>query len=141
VDNIDWTLWLQAGNFVVLIVLLERLLYRPLQAVVDQRQARQEQAMERSRQLEEQTERQQQAYDARLAQVRNEAQQARTAVLAEAQRQQSQLLQQSHVQAAQVLAQVRHEVAGQLQQQSEQLPRLAARLGEAAAARLLGRPL
>jgi F-type H+-transporting ATPase subunit b len=140
-DKIDWTLWLQAGNFVLLIIILQRLLYRPLQALLDQRQARKDNAEQRSRDLEAQISEQQQAFDAQLSQARQQAQQARLAALEQAQQEEARLLEQAHDQAAQTLAQVRQKVADQVDSEVGRLQSLAARLGDEVAERLLGRPL
>lgn len=140
-DKIDWTLLVQAGNFVLLIVILQKLLYRPLQAILDQRQTRQDNAEQRSRELEAQIAQQQQAFDAQLSQARQQAQQARSAALEQAQKQEAQLLEQAHDQAAQTLAQVRSDVAAQVEAEAGRLQSLTVQLGDEVAARLLGRPL
>jgi F-type H+-transporting ATPase subunit b len=140
-DKIDWTLWLQAGNFVLLIVILQRLLYRPLQAILDQRQARRESAEQRSRDLEAQVVEQQQVFDEQLSQARQQAQQARLAALEQAQQEEARLLGQAHDEAAQTLAQVRRKVAEQVETEVDRLRNLTAHLGNEVAARLLGRPL
>jgi F-type H+-transporting ATPase subunit b len=140
-DKIDWTLWLQAGNFLLLIVILERLLYRPLQAILDQRRDGREEAVRRSTELEEQIAQQQRAYDEQLAQALQRVQQARAAALEQAQGEEARLVGQAHDDAAAVLERVRGEVAGQVQAEIERLPQLVARLGDRAAERLLGRSL
>lgn len=140
-DKLDWTLWLQAGNFLLLILILERLLYRPLRAVMDQRQARVDDARQRSQVLEAQIAEQQAAFDTRLEQARQQARQARHEALEEARQQHTQLIGEAHDHAAQSLERVRGEVAAQLSAQRAQLRSLAARLGEDVAARLLGRSL
>lgn len=140
-DKIDWTLWLQAGNFLLLIVVLERLLYRPLQAVFDQRQARQDNAAQRTRELEVQILQQQEAFDAQLSHVKQQAQQARSAALEQAQQHQARLVSEAHEQAMHTMEQVRQEVAVQLATEAGQLQSYAARLGDEVAERLLGRPL
>jgi F-type H+-transporting ATPase subunit b len=140
-DKIDWTLWLQAGNFVLLIWLLQRLLYRPLQAILDQRQVRQDNAEQRSQELEAQITEQQQAFDAQLGEARQQAQQARSTALEQAQREESKLLVQAHAQAAQTLEQVRAQVREQVAAEVGRLQGLAAGLGDEVAERLLGRPL
>lgn len=140
-DKIDWTLWLQVGNFLLLIVILQRLLYRPLLAILDQRQIRQDNAVQRSRDLEAQIAQQQDAFDAQLSQAKLQAQQARSAALEQAQKQQALLIGEAHDQAMATLEQVRREVAGQLAVEAGQLQSYAARLGDDVAERLLGRPL
>lgn len=140
-DKLDWTLWLQAGNFLLLILLLELLLYRPLQAIMDQRQARVDGARQRSAELEAQIAERQEVFDERLEQARDEARQVRHAALEEAHRQQTRLIGEAHDQAAQSLEQVRREIAARLQTETAQMRALATRLGDEVAARLLGRPL
>lgn len=140
-DKLDWTLWLQAGNFLLLILLLERLLYRPLRAVIEQRSARLDGARQRSRELEEQIVTQQQAFDRQLTAARQEAGQARHAQLEAARQRQAQVIGAAHDAAAQQLEQVRREVAAGLDAERADLRRLATRLGDDIAARLLGRPL
>ncbi len=140
-DKIDWTVWLQAGNFLLLVLLLERVLYRPLQAILDQRQARQDNAVQRSQELEAQIAQQQQAFDAQLSQAKQQAQQARAAELEQAKKEQARLISEAHEAAVTTLEQVRRDVADQHAVEADRLPGYAARLGDEVAARLLGRPL
>ncbi|MEZ5703229.1 MAG: hypothetical protein R3E42_16625 [Burkholderiaceae bacterium] len=64
-----WTLLLQAINLAVLLVLLRWLLYKPLMAVIDQRQQRVNEALAAAQREREQAEQERQALATQRAQT------------------------------------------------------------------------
>jgi F-type H+-transporting ATPase subunit b len=141
VVKVDWTLWLQAGNFLVLIFILQAVLYRPLRDLMARRQARLDEAAARVRQLDEDTARRQADYKAQLAAARKQAQADKAEQLAAARGDETRLLSAAHADAGETLQAMRGQVAGQVDQARRIVRERAGELSRAMAERILGRPL
>jgi F-type H+-transporting ATPase subunit b len=79
--ELTWsTFLLEVINFLVLVWLLKRFLYRPIQDVIARRRAGIEKSLDEARELRAQAERLQSQYEGRLADWERERQQAREAL-------------------------------------------------------------
>ncbi len=136
----EWTtFFLEILNFLVLLWLLQRFLYQPVQAVIARRRADIEQQLEAARSAQDQAEALRRQYENRLADWEREKEQARrqlTATLAQEESRRREQMQQ-------VLAQEQEKVRAlenrRQQELLEQLGRQAVTLGERFVARLLSR--
>jgi F-type H+-transporting ATPase subunit b len=141
VIKIDWTVWLQAANFLVLLFVLQAVLYRPLRDLMARRQARQDGAAARARQLDEDTARRQTAYRGQLEEARTQARADQAELLAAAHAEETRLLNEAPRDAGETLRTIRQGVAEQLAPARRLVRDRAGELSRAMAARILGRPL
>ncbi len=139
--KIDWTLLIQAVNFFVLLGILQKLVFKPFLKVMEERRGEVEGSLGRVRELEEQNEAQQAAYEARLDAARSVAQEQREAFRREAAEQEAQLLAASHDEAAARLSAVRQRVGAEHAEAGALLRQEARTLGEDIARKLAGRSL
>jgi F-type H+-transporting ATPase subunit b len=128
----DWTtLLLEIMNFLILIWLLKRFLYRPVLAVVEQRQAGIAATLEQAQQVRQSALALQQQYEARMADWQAEAAEARQQLqmeLAHEQAQQRQALQETWAQEAEKQRVMLQNQLSRLQREiTEQALKMAAR--------------
>ncbi len=136
--SLDWsTLALQAVNFLVLVWLLQRFLYRPVLAAIDRRRAEtsalQTQAADaqaKAEAAEREWHDRQRAFEAEIAGLRHAAE-------ADAQRRADAVLAEAHLQAERILADGRVALAAERRAVRADLEHLAAALSTRLAARLL----
>lgn len=139
--SLDYTLLIQMVNFIVLVVLLNALIFKPILKVFDERKAKVEGVMDEARRLSEEAERLMEEYERKISEARQQA---------------LQLVNEGRIQAMEdqkeALAKVREEAEAQLKQLKERidkekgeasrvLERFAQVLSISIAERLLGRPL
>ncbi len=71
--ELNYTVWIQMANFLVLILILNFLLYRPVLKIIEARNQRIEASKEKVRSLDETIERKVAEYEERIRQARTEA--------------------------------------------------------------------
>lgn len=71
--ELNYTVWIQMANFLVLILILNFLLYRPVLKIIDKRNQKIEESQEKVRSLDETIERKMDEYEAKIRQARAEA--------------------------------------------------------------------
>lgn len=116
--NLPSFLWYLV-NFLILIALLQRFLYRPVMNMLDQRQRVIRESLENAEQVKDQIARAQQDYDARLAQARQEAAQVVAQASERAQLVAQEIEAQARADAERIVAEARQQV----QQEREQMLR------------------
>ncbi len=139
--NLDYTLFIQMVNFIVLVVLFNALILKPILNIFDERKGKVEGAMDEARRLTEEAERLMKEYEEKIAEARQQA---------------LRLVNEGRLQAVEgqkeALAKAREDAEGQLKQIKERierergeasmvLERFAQVLSISIAERLLGRPL
>jgi len=71
--DLNYTVWIQMANFLVLIVILNFLLYKPVLKIIEKRNQKIEASKEQVRSLEETIEQKMAAYEEKVRQARTEA--------------------------------------------------------------------
>jgi F-type H+-transporting ATPase subunit b len=139
--NLDYTLFIQMVNFIVLVILLNAVIFKPILKLFDERNEKVEGAVDEARRLSEEAEKLMEEYERKISEARQQA---------------LQLVNEGRLQAVdsqkKALAKVRGEAEGQLKQLKERvdkekgeasrvLERFAQVLSISIAECLLGRPL
>jgi F-type H+-transporting ATPase subunit b len=113
VIKLDWTLLLQFANFMILLVVLNVLLFKPLRAALAARKATIDGDLARSRSLDEQVRAQVAEYEAKLQEARQRGSQERMALRQAAQGEEARLLGAANDSASQRLQTLKEQVAGE----------------------------
>ena len=90
--KLDWTLFLQFANFMILIAVLNALLFKPLRAALKARKATIEGCRAKVQDIDEQVQAQIARYEAQLQEARLQGGQARAALRKAAQEEESRIL-------------------------------------------------
>lgn len=117
--SLDWTLLLQFFNFVVLLFIMNKFLYRPLRAIMTQRQEKIVGGHAKARDLESEIEAKMQTYQDQLS-----------AAKAEAANERVKLRKVAHQQESEITGAARQEAAARVQSIREQVEKEAAEAGQ-----------
>jgi F-type H+-transporting ATPase subunit b len=132
-----WTLALQAANFLVLVWLLQHFLYRPVQAIIAQRQQRTDGVMAEANAARTAAEQLRVQLEGQRAAIDRERHQALEAAHARAQQEAAALLERARADADKLLAEERQRIEQERTEAVEALRLEATELGVAIARRLL----
>jgi F-type H+-transporting ATPase subunit b len=132
---------LHALNFLVLIFILHRILYRPIVAMLDERQRRVRESMERAEQVRLEAERADQERAAQLGEARREIQEMMTRATQTAERIQADAREQADEQARRIVERAQQEAQAERTQAMADLRREVAGLAVLAAERVISRNL
>ncbi|MBK1839226.1 F0F1 ATP synthase subunit delta [Azospirillum sp. YIM B02556] len=132
-----WTILLQAVNFLILVWLLRRFLYRPVLAVIAERQAVTEQVRTEAEAARQAAETARRDLEAQRTALPAERDRLIAAARAEAEAERTALLEKARTEADRALEESRGRLAEEREQALAALRRQAAELGAALAARLL----
>ncbi len=139
--QLDYTLLIQMGNFLVLLWLLNKFLYKPILGVLDERRRRME-ASERSvREFQERASIQWEQYQAELQKAKSAAAAEKEKLKAEGTEAERKLLEQARLEASRSVEESRKILEEQLQQARQALRAQADTLGLEMAEKILGRGL
>lgn len=139
--NIDWTLFLQVGNFVVLMAILNVLLFRPLRNLLSDRKATIDGGHERARGLEGQIEEKMARYEEKLQAAKLKGSQEKAALRQEAAAEEAKVIGSARDEATQRLQVVKDQVAEAAAKASGQLKSEAQGLAADIATKIMGRAL
>lgn len=139
--SFDWTLFLQFGNFIVLLALLHFLLYRPLLRIMEERRQATEGGHQRARDLEDEIQSKMKAYREKLHQAKTSANEERAAMRAAATEEEARILGEAQKKSVQQIKGVRDEVSKQASKARESLRGEAEDLAKQVASKVLGRSL
>lgn len=139
--NIDWTLLLQFGNFLLLLLVLNALLYRPLRAILAQRKATVDGDYDRAKALEESINDKMTRYQEQLKAAKDKGAQERGELRQAAQTEEAKVLQAAHAGANEKLERIRAQVAVEAEGARSALKSEANNLAGLVAAKVLGRSL
>ncbi|MFD2234535.1 hypothetical protein [Phaeospirillum tilakii] len=136
--SLDWsTLALQTVNFLVLVWLLQRFLYRPVLAAIDRRRAAATEAAERAAAAERRGLEAEAAWQARTRTLEAEAAERIAAAEAEGQRRAASMLAEARIEADRLTAAARAAIAAERKAAGAALAEHAARVAATLAGRLL----
>lgn len=139
--NLDKSLIIQVINFLLLLVLLYKFLYRPFLAKLGERSAAIKKSLEEARAARAEAQRQQEEHRAKLEAAHAEAQAIREAALREAAEEQQRLLDSARQEAARIVETARAEIAQDVRRAKEELRREVGELAVSVAERLVRRSL
>jgi F-type H+-transporting ATPase subunit b len=136
-----WNFLLHTINFVVLIFLLSRILYKPIVGMLDERQRRIRDSIERAEQVRLEAERASQEREAQLGETRRQIQEMLAQATQMAERIQSEARQDAQRQADQIVTRARQEAEAERAQSLAELRREVGSLAVLAAERVISRNL
>lgn len=137
--NIDWTLFLQFVNFVILMVILNALLYRPLRDMLKHRKETIEGSHERARELESQIEVKMARYEEKLQEAKLRGNQEKIELRKAAAGEEAKILGAARDEAGERLQSVKEKVGAEADAASRKLKDDAEGLAENIATKILGR--
>ena len=139
--SLDKSLVVQMVNFLLLLLLLWRLLYKPFVAKMEERTAAIKKSLEEAQLARADAERQQEENAARLREAYGEAQVIRDAALKEAADEQRKLVEAARVEAARLVESAKAQMEGDVRRAREELRREVGDLATSVAERLIKRSL
>jgi F-type H+-transporting ATPase subunit b len=141
VINIDITLVIQFVNFIILMVILNQILYRPLRRALQKRKETIEGNQQAAVDLEAQIEEKMARYEQQLQDAKLKGNQERTAMRQAAAEEESKVLGLAHQEASASLQQIKVKVAGEATAAREALKAETSTLADLIASKVLGRAL
>ena len=139
--KLDWTLLLQFANFMVLLLVLNALLYKPLRAVLAARKATIDGDLAKARALDEEIQAQVAEYEAKLQEARQRGSQERMALRQAALAEEAKMLGAANEKASQRLQSLKEQVAGEAETARQTLRSETEALARQVAGKVLGRSL
>ena len=137
--KLDWTLLLQFANFMILLVALNVLLFKPLRAVMAARKGTIDGDLGKARALDAQIQAQVAEYETKLQEARQRGSQERTALRQAAQAEESRLLGAANEKASHRLQMLKEQVAGEAEAARQGLRGETEALARQIAGKVLGR--
>ena len=139
--NLNMTLLVQMVNFLILIVLLQRFLYKPLTQFLATRADGIKRSLEEAKAAREAAAKAQQEYEARIAATRREAAALRESAVREVEEERQRLLKVSRDEAARLLAEAKTQIEQEVKRAKAELRAEVVGLSLGVAERLIGRSL
>ncbi len=139
--NLDLTLVIQMVNFVVLLLILNRFLYKPVLNILDERKGRIQESEKNVRELGEETARQWEAYEKQLQEARLSATAERERLKGEGLEAERKLLDEVRTEAARAVEEARGQLQTEMTKAKDALRAQADGLAVDIAQKILGRSL
>ena len=139
--NLDKSLIIQAINFLLLLVLLSRLLYRPFLAKLEERSRAIKKSLEEAQAAQAEAERQREEHRRQIQAAYAEAQSIRESALKEAAEEQRRLIEAARAEAGRMVEAARVEIAQDVRRAKQELRGEVADLAVSVAERLIRRSL
>ena len=139
--NLNVTLLVQMVNFLILIVLLQRFLYKPLTQFLATRADGIKRSLEEAKAAREAATKAQQEYEARIAATRREAAALRESAVREVEEERQRLLKVSRDEAARLLTEAKAQIEQEVKRAKAELRAEVVGLSLGVAERLIGRSL
>ena len=139
--NLNMTLLLQVVNFLILIVLLSRFLYKPLTQFLATRAEGIKRSLEEAKAAREAAAQAQQEYEARISATRKEAATLREAAVREVEEERQRLLKASRDEAARLVTEAKAQIEQEVKRAKAELREEVVGLALGAAERLITRSL
>jgi len=139
--NLNMTLLVQVVNFLILIVLLQRFLYKPLTQFLATRADGIKRSLEEAKAARDAAAKAQQEYEARIAATRREAAALRESAVREVEEERQRLLKVSRDEAARLLTEAKAQIEQEVKRAKAELRAEVVGLSLGVAERLIGRSL
>ncbi|MDW7708964.1 MAG: ATP synthase F0 subunit B [Deferrisomatales bacterium] len=137
--NINATLVVQLVNFLLLMYLLNRILFRPMLRVLEERRERTEGRRTKAAQLESEAQAIWDDYQKRIHAAKADADRSRTQLVRQGETERDRLLAAATAEADKAVAQVRARLRGEAEEARRSLRAQAGQVAESIAQRILGR--
>jgi F-type H+-transporting ATPase subunit b len=141
VINLDWTLVIQMGNFVVLLLILNRFLYKPILNILDERKRRIEDSEKSVKELGDRTAQQWETYQRQLQEAKVSANAEKERLKGAGLDAERKLLEQARAEAARAVEEARGRLHVEMAKAKETLRTQADGLAVDIAQKILGRSL
>lgn len=139
--KIDWTILLQAANFMVLMLVLNSILYRPLRNLLNRRRESIDGAHGRARELDAQIAEKMSRYQEQLQQAKVKGNEEKAALRSAAARDESELLGKAHQSASDQLLVIKSQVQAEAEIARKSLKAETQVLAAQVATKVLGRAM
>jgi len=139
--SLDKSLIIQAVNFLILLVLLTKLLYRPLMAKMDERTQAIQQSLDEAQAARAQAQKERDEFAAKIQAAHAEAQAIRATALKDAADEQRRLVETARAEAARLVASARQEMDQDVRRARQELREEVADLAIAVSERLIKKSL
>lgn len=139
--SVDWTLGLQFLNFIILLLILNKLLYRPLMKIIAERRATIEGSHTKAKELEIEIDEKMRHYQQQLNEAKALANDERIRLKKAAGEEETKILAEAHGKASKQLQAIKQQVADEAVKASETLKNEADSLAGQIATKILGREL
>lgn len=139
--EINWSLAWQIGNFLVLIVALNYLLYKPIRGIIRQRAEKTAQLNSDITSSEEGSRSKAQELEARLAEARQEGVTTREEMKGEGHAKEREIVEAATAEMERAVAKVREEIAAEIGQARDELKGQVQSFGRELAQKILGRSI
>jgi F-type H+-transporting ATPase subunit b len=139
VIKIDWTLFLQFVNFMILMAVLNALLFKPLRAALQARKATIEGSRAKVQDIDEQVQAQIARYEAQLQEARQQGALERAALRKTAQEEESRILGEAKQQSGVKLQSIKEQIQGEATAARQALRNETEALAKEIAGKVLGR--
>ncbi len=139
--NLDYTLFIQMVNFIVLVILMNFLIFKPILKILDERRGNIDGAMAEARRLMEEAERLMEEYNKKVLEVRQQALQIVNEGRVQAVEEQRKALAKAREEAEAQIKTLRERIEHEQEEASTALKRMVQALSISIAERLLGRAI
>lgn len=139
--KLDWTLFLQFVNFMILMAVLNALLFKPLRAALRERRETIDGARTKIADLEEQAQAQVARYEAQLQEAKLQGSQARAALRKAAQEEEAKILGTANTRAAERLNTIKQQITTEAEDARQSLREGTESLAKEIASKVLGRAI
>ncbi len=139
--SVDWTLGLQFVNFIILLLVLNKLLYKPLRKIMAERREKIEGSRARANDLQADIDEKMARYQQQLSDAKATASAERAKLKKAASEEEAKMLAEAHGKAAARLQAIKEQVAGEAAEASKTLRKEAKSLAGQIATKILGREL
>jgi len=141
VISVDWTLGLQFLNFIILLIILNKLLYRPLKKIIDERRETITSSHAAAKDLEADIDEKMQRYQQQLSDAKIQANEERNKIKKAASEEEARILSEAHEKATARLHTIKSQVANEAGEASKTLKSEVKSLAGQIATKILGREL
>jgi F-type H+-transporting ATPase subunit b len=139
VIQLNFTLFIQIINFLVLLYLLNVLLYKPVSAKIREREARIKADQAKALELEEEVQKQENRHQQELAKAKQTAAQEKGALMAESKKKEAEILDRAKAEASQIVDSMRATIQAEAEEVRKTLTAQMSPLAQSITQKILGR--
>ncbi len=137
--NLNFTVLIQVVNFLVLLLLLNALLYKPIMAKIREREAAIKKDREKALELETEVANQEEKHREALVQARKTAADEKASLLAESKLKEAEILEKARLEAARIVEEMRKSIQAESEEARKKLKQDMSPLAQSVTEKVLGR--
>ncbi len=137
--ELNWTFFVQMINFLILMFILERILYRPILKVLDERDKKIETGQERAKDLLDKSEYMLKDYKERISDAKVEALEIKNSAMREAEEEANRVINDGRKKAEEILEQIRADAERQVEAARKELESEVGSIASSIVNQVLGR--